>query len=160
MNVKLDNILNCTEEIIAHQVNCQNVMGSGVAKVLYTKYNDVKARYHMYNEHNDKEKLLGSTHIFRAFNKNHSESIIIANCYSQYNYGSTGEQFTDYEAVKKCFESLAKQVNGKVVAVPYGYGAGLGGGDWEIIARIICKALDNNVTFYKIDGYDEKNLVK
>lgn len=33
---------------IAHGVNCQNKMGSGVAKSLYEKWEDVKIKYHRY----------------------------------------------------------------------------------------------------------------
>ena len=30
--------------VIMHQVNCQNLMGAGVAKALYTKYPQVKEK--------------------------------------------------------------------------------------------------------------------
>ena len=31
-------ILDATEDIICHQVNCRGVMGAGVAKTLYTRW--------------------------------------------------------------------------------------------------------------------------
>lgn len=37
MRVVIGDITEATEDLILHQVNCQNIMGSGVAKVLYTK---------------------------------------------------------------------------------------------------------------------------
>lgn len=32
------NIFDATEDIICHQVNCQGVMGAGVAKALYQRW--------------------------------------------------------------------------------------------------------------------------
>lgn len=54
------NILDVTEGIIIHQVNCQNVMGAGVALQLSRKYPIVKQEYHnICNRYSDK-------HIFGA----------------------------------------------------------------------------------------------
>ena len=39
------NILDATEDIICHQVNCQGVMGAGVAKALYQRWPIVKGAY-------------------------------------------------------------------------------------------------------------------
>ena len=44
---------------IAHGVNCQNVMGSGVAKALYTKFPEVKERYHEFCNHVREQTRLG-----------------------------------------------------------------------------------------------------
>ena len=42
----MKDITSITKGVIMHQVNCQNVMGSGVAKALYTKYPQVKSEFH------------------------------------------------------------------------------------------------------------------
>ena len=42
----MKDITSITKGVIMHQVNCQNVMGSGVAKALYTKYPQVKLEFH------------------------------------------------------------------------------------------------------------------
>ena len=39
------NILEATEDIICHQVNCQGVMGSGLAKQIRSKWPSVFADY-------------------------------------------------------------------------------------------------------------------
>ena len=39
-------ILDAPQKYIAHGVNCQNKMGSGVAKVLFTEWRKVKEDYH------------------------------------------------------------------------------------------------------------------
>jgi O-acetyl-ADP-ribose deacetylase (regulator of RNase III) len=151
MKIIQGNILEAQEPIIIHQVNCMNKMGSGVAKALYTKYPDVKSRYHKFNERNKDQDLLGSVDVFRAFTKNHSDSKIIANCYSQYNYGSDGKLYTDYNAVNKCFEFLATRTKGDI-AIPYGYGCGLGGGEWSIISMFINSILKDRAVVYKLES--------
>ena len=45
MMIKKD-ITTIEKGVIMHQVNCQNVMGAGVAKALYTKHPKVKAAFH------------------------------------------------------------------------------------------------------------------
>jgi O-acetyl-ADP-ribose deacetylase (regulator of RNase III) len=150
INIKQGDITEATEDLIAHQVNCKNVMGSGVAKALFTKYPDVLAKYRWFNERTEEHELLGKVDIFTAFSKDHSTSKKIANCYSQFDYGSDGKLYTDYNAVNKCFKYIAENFKG-TVAVPYLYGCGLGGGDWSIVYSLIVANLGNRVTFYKLD---------
>jgi O-acetyl-ADP-ribose deacetylase (regulator of RNase III) len=64
---------------------------------------------------------------------------LILNCISQENYGRNGSRFVDYDAVFKIFT----QINHKVldwevneVSLPR-IGAGLGGGDWNVISAIV-----------------------
>lgn len=56
-------ITNAKENIICHQVNCQGVMGSGVAKALFTKYPQMRKDYfEYYNNHRESylpENFLG-----------------------------------------------------------------------------------------------------
>lgn len=42
----IGDVVEASEDIICHQVNCQNVMGAGVAKALYTRFPQVKQSYH------------------------------------------------------------------------------------------------------------------
>ena len=49
-------------ESIVHQVNCQNVMGSGVAKAIYTKWPEVKIEYHKYCDGINPHDLLGAVY--------------------------------------------------------------------------------------------------
>ena len=45
-----------------HQINCQNVMGTDVAKALYTRHPKVKAAFHQMakkDSYNTPEKRLG-----------------------------------------------------------------------------------------------------
>lgn len=42
---RIGNLLNAPQKVIAHQVNCQGKMGSGVAKVIRDKYPKVYETY-------------------------------------------------------------------------------------------------------------------
>lgn len=48
MDIITGDLLNITSGVIAHQVNCQNKMGAGVAKALYQRYPAVKSSYHAF----------------------------------------------------------------------------------------------------------------
>ena len=149
LNVKIGDITTATEDIIAHQVNCKNRMGSGVAKALMMKYPDVKTRYHFFNERIEEHDLLGKVDVFTAWTVDHATFKKVANCYSQFDFGSDGKLYTDYNAVDKCFKYLAENTKGSI-AVPYEYGCGLGGGDWSIVSALIVANLGDRVTFYKL----------
>lgn len=116
---------------IVHGCNAQGVMGSGVAKIVKEQYFDA---YKFYAEQYDEHGLkLGDVQFVPANGK------VIVNAITQDNFGRTGEKFVDYEAVANCMKSINKllKLNGEShVAMPQ-IGAGLGGGDWTVIAAII-----------------------
>jgi O-acetyl-ADP-ribose deacetylase (regulator of RNase III) len=152
MIIKNANIVTATEDIIIHQVNCQNVMGSGVAKALYTKWPKVKTDYHSYCDTMfklgfSKEDLLG--HILPVKVETNPNKFVI-NCYSQLTFGSDGRQHTDYEAIKECFNKINVVYDEPTVALPYMYGCGLGGGDWNIVSEIIENLFGDRAIIYKI----------
>lgn len=122
---------------IAHGVNCQNVMGSGVAKALYTKFPEVKTEYHRFCEDviSPKERL-GSVCIART-----DQFRIVFNCFTQINYGYDGKKYVSYPAIIDTFRQITKFINfngstGNVVAIPK-IGCGLAGGDWNIVEQLI-----------------------
>lgn len=147
-------------EIIIHQVNSSNVMGSGVAKAIYTKYPFVKCQYHDFcngiiygNKETKPKELLGKA--FRAREKGCERSVI--NVFGQLNYrrahDKPGEVHTNYDALRKAFDEIATHYAGCDVtfAIPYGLGSGLAGGNWQIVYSIIeenLKAFD--VHIYKL----------
>ena len=45
--------------ILLQQVNCQNAMGSGVAKAIYLKWPIVKEEYHKFSQNKNPNDLLG-----------------------------------------------------------------------------------------------------
>lgn len=146
------NILDTTKNIICHQVNCKGVMGAGLAKQIKSKYPNV---YHEYKQlcgnQNIKNKLLGATQFVDV-----STNKTIANLFGQDNYG-VKTRHTDYEAMELCLKSLYSVVNTDYskykdcsIAIPYGIGCGLAGGDWKIVKQMIDDILGEcDVTIYK-----------
>ncbi|WP_080845660.1 macro domain-containing protein [Cytobacillus gottheilii] len=141
------NILNASENIIAHQVNCHSVMGAGLAKQLRSKYPDLFESYKTYCDSfsHDRQSLLGKCFFVLTNGK------MIANVFGQYRYGR-GQRHTNYIALEKGLESLkeAAEELELSVAIPYGIGCGLAGGDWEVVYEIIVRVFDDyDVTIYK-----------
>jgi O-acetyl-ADP-ribose deacetylase (regulator of RNase III) len=150
INVLKGDLLNATEDIIAHQVNCQGVMGSGVAKAIKHKYpiafNEYSKMSTFYK--NIKHQLLGKCQIIAVGNGKY-----VANLFGQYNFGWSIKH-TDYEALKEALTTLkvSAKDNSKSVALPYNIGCGLGGGNWGIVLSIIDDVFnDYDVSLYNIE---------
>jgi len=144
-------ILQAEENIICHQVNCQGVMGSGLAKQIRAKYPEVYASYIKYCrgcKDNNPKNLLGEVQTVLV-----NDGKVIANLFGQFNYGK-GKQYTDYKALKQSLEgilTIATMVGDDSIAVPYNLGCGLAGGDWNIVYKIIEEVFDDyDVTIYKL----------
>lgn len=139
-------ILDAPQKHIAHGVNCQNKMGSGVAKALFTKYPDVKKFYHLFIEANlttiaERSKLLGKVQILIMPDEKR-----VVNCFTQEFYGYDGKKYVNYDAIHSCFEALRK-TNIKEIAIPK-IGCGLAGGNWEVVSRIIDDATGDDLDVY------------
>lgn len=151
-------LFHCGIPMIAHGCNAQGVMGSGVAKVVYDDYPWAYDTYRMMFERFQKrgrtdflghsfpsnDRLLTSEENFK------DEVSLIFNLITQDNYGRTGARFVNYWAIASSFKMMNDQVlrinkeslpeiskwGEPHVAIPL-IGAGLGGGDWNIIKEII-----------------------
>lgn len=120
-------LFDTTAPVIAHQVNCQKKMGSGVAKQVRERFPDV------YEEYLKKDGKLGDVFVCHSMP-------LIANLYAQDKYGYDGAQYTDLEALKKCFQKLnmaASNSNFRTIAMPYKIGCGRGGADWNVVYKMI-----------------------
>jgi O-acetyl-ADP-ribose deacetylase (regulator of RNase III) len=65
----------------------------------------------------------------------------IINAYTQYEYG-TDKMNVDYDAITMVMKKINHAYNGKRIGLPK-IGAGLAGGDWNIIRDIIEEQLKN-----------------
>lgn len=141
-------IFDSDADAILHQVNCQGVMGSGVAKQVREKYPIVFEYYKSWcDDPSMKPGLLG--HIQTVYTDESGKQAII-NLFAQDNYGYDGGCYTNYEALKKCFEAVNKQWAGHTIAIPYLIGCYRGGGDWNVVLDMIEKTLvDCDVTLYE-----------
>lgn len=141
-------LLNAREAAICHQVNCQNMMGSGVAKAIYTKWPEVKSEYHKFCAGKRPRDLLGNAqivflHDFPTGNK------VVINIFGQLNCGHDKICYTRYDALADAFDKLNTLAAGKTLAFPYGFGCGLAGGDWKEVERLMLEHLNNvDVTIY------------
>lgn len=104
-------LLNATEDIICHQVNCQGVMGSGVARQVKEKYPEVFESYKKACK--EISCLLGGVLYVSIKNKQQS----IANLFAQDSYGKQG-LYTDYIALQSCLNDLKHTTTGSI-AFPY-----------------------------------------
>lgn len=118
-------------DLIVHGCNCFCTMGAGIAKGIKTSFPEAYKADKQTGK-GDKKKL-GSISYAEISNQNHG--VIVVNAYTQYNYKGRGTK-TDYAAIKSCFKEIKKKFPGRKIGFPK-IGAGLGGGDWEIISEII-----------------------
>ena len=137
-----------TQNVVGHQTNCQGVMGSGIAKIVRTKYPECYEEYHSFCEtFENKEDLLGKCQLCKV-----GDNKYIANLFGQLNYG-TDKCYSDYEALKNALNTLKMQCAGKglSVSLPYNISCGRAGGDWNIVYGIIKAVFQNYpVILYKI----------
>lgn len=132
------NLLNVTAGCIAHSVNMQGVMGSGVARAVKQRY---PLAYESYREAYDLGKLkLGYVDWVMV-----ADGLFVANCVGQCFYGADGKRYTNYTALATGFCEIVSQMqicgelypdSDTTINFPK-IGAGLGGGDWNIIEQLI-----------------------
>lgn len=122
-------------DVIIHGCNCLCTMGSGIAKTIKNKYPQVY-KVDCETTKGDREKL-GS---YSAITVGHQSAFVVVNAYTQYIY-SRKDIDVDYEAVRKVFALVKQDFSGKRIGYPL-IGAGLAGGDWNVIESIIKHELD------------------
>lgn len=119
---------NDSDVVVCHQVNCLGVMGSGLAKQIKNKF---PAAYSSYRKKCiSGDATVGDVHFYRT------GKFIIANCFGQHSYGRD-KQYTQYEALAKCLRVVHKTFPDKTIRIPYKMGCGTGGGDWDVVLKII-----------------------
>lgn len=131
--------------VIIHGCNCFNTIGSGVAKALADKYPEVRQADNL-TEKGSEEKLGTISVAAVTLGEN---PLFIVNAYTQYNYGRQKNQYVSYDAIKSSLEQVKNVIlkgNNYKVGMPK-IGAKRGGGDWNVIKKIIENTLsDYDVT--------------
>lgn len=129
-------------DLIIHGCNCFCTMGAGIAKTIKQKFPEAY-KADLETEKGDKSKL---GKISWAQSKTESGELIIINGYTQFDWRGGGRK-ADYEAIREVFKNVKKEFSGLRIGYP-AIGAGLAGGDWQIISEIINEELkDENHTF-------------
>jgi O-acetyl-ADP-ribose deacetylase (regulator of RNase III) len=167
MSIKFCNgdLLESGCSLICHQVNCQGVMGSGIAKSIREKWPEVYSQYkHFCNEHDrlacelyggyengpvGSDLLLGKT---QKVEINDKQAVI--NMFSQLAYGYDGNRYTSYDAFYNCLcEIILHAKLGSRIGFPHGIGSVRGGANWNIILKMIEEVLgeDYQVEIWRFD---------
>jgi|SRR5690554_3443309 len=147
------NLLDLAEEgrfdIIVHGANCFCTMGSGIARQIKERYPKAYLVDQLTRER-DKDKLGKFTQAYvTGFRENTNGvtrnsgwhyNFTIINAYTQYYYGGR-EVHADYDAIKSVFKQIKMlyDMNPQAplrIGIPQ-IGAGLAGGDWKVIEKII-----------------------
>lgn len=150
--------------IIAHQVNCQGVMGSGVAKQIRQRNPQMFLNYarHCAAAKRTGWSPLGTNLILHT--DADAESYVpgtmvytgqyICNMFAQNMYGYDGRRYTNIDALRSCFTKLAQYAreDGLTVAMPYKVGCVRGGANWEVVYKMIEEIFrDVNVELWRLD---------
>lgn len=152
------NLLNATENIIMHQVNCKGVMGAGVAyqirRYLLSDYE--YGRYIEVCQSHTAKELLGN-YMIHTTSKN-DQGII--DLFGE-NIPTETEVDTDYNALEKALSAAVHftVAHNLSIALPGYLGCGLAGGDWEIVYNMIRKVeqLHNtSISVYYLDSSVKK----
>lgn len=137
------NLLDVKTGVICHQVNCQGVMGSGIALQIKNRWPEV---FNTYTAHvraaqpqefrtyvRPGRSVLGEIDLVKV-----QDGLNVANIYGQDGYGMDGRRYTNYGAVAQAFARLKIQLGGyDMLYVPYNMGCDRGGADWGVYSEII-----------------------
>lgn len=166
LHYKVGNLLDAPQKVIAHQVNCQGKMGSGVAKAIRDKYPKVYEDYSAVCGKLPPKALRGMTQIITD-----SERVIV-NLFGQEYYGYDGKKYTSYAYLTKALDYLFSTIfqyntihsneigselySDNAFAIPYKMGCDRGGADWDIVESILEDLSDYygvDVYIYSLEGY-------
>ncbi len=152
-------------DVIAHGCNCHSTMGAGIAPQMARAFGADKFPMELWGSTIQKlgnidyeTVVLGENAIWSLsdYKNNRNEpELTVVNAYTQYNYGRNHVDGTfkplDYEALTLCMRKMNKIFKGQHIGLPQ-IGAGLAGGDWEVIKKIIQTELSDckvTVVIYK-----------
>ena len=144
-------------DVIVHGCNCFCTMGAGIAKSIKHQFPEAYKADLMTHE-GDANKLGTYTSATvscrprqRARNEDSAQQpLTIINAYTQYHFKPREKivngrrkriRPVNYDAIRMAFRNIKEQYSGKRLGYPK-IGAGLAGGDWQIISRIIDEELE------------------
>lgn len=139
--------LNGDFDVIVHGCNCFCTMGGGIAYQISKFFPEAK-EVDMKTTYGSRDKLGEYT---KAEVIKNNKKIIVVNAYTQYDYGRSKIN-VDYFAIRNVFRKIAKDFAGLRIAYPK-IGAGLAGGNWDVIISIINEELNGqNHTYVEYDN--------
>lgn len=136
-------------DVVVHGCNCFCTMGAGIAPLMAEAFGCDNFIMEADEYKGDINKL-GSIDYEKVKVSLVITDVFVVNAYTQYGFGRNHESGSDipldYDALRLCMRKINHIFKGSEVGLPK-IGAGLGGGDWELIKQIIQQELvDCNVT--------------
>lgn len=122
-------------DVVVHGCNCFCNMGAGIARQVKK---DFPAAFVADQQTIPKDKNKLGTYS-KAHIQEGDSAFVIINAYTQYNWRGNGLK-ADYDAIRRVFASIATDFAQARIGYPL-IGAGLAGGDWQVIAAIIKQEL-------------------
>lgn len=152
-------------DVITHGCNCLSNMGAGIAPQMAKAFGVDKFWMESWGPTISKlgcidyeTFVIGENAIWSiedADNKLNEPELIVVNSYTQFRYGKNHTDGVskplDYEALTLCMRKINQEFSGKHIGLPK-IGAGLAGGDWNRIKKIIqteLKDMQVSVVIYK-----------
>jgi O-acetyl-ADP-ribose deacetylase (regulator of RNase III) len=142
------NLLDAPVDAICHVANCQNTMGSGVAKAIREVYPEAYEADCLTIK-GDKNKL-GTFSKAYVSTFEHLDNInikVIYNLYAQFDYARShyGEtRHLSYDALYKCLEKLRLDLGEMSLGLPYKMGSDRAGGNFNIVKCMIEEVFKHN----------------
>lgn len=127
--------------VLLHQVNCQGVMGSGVALAVKERYPEVFTAYRDLCE-TESGFLLSRGQLVST----RRDDLWVGNIFGQHGYG-TDRRHTSYDAVNLALTEIKRKsarLDDPVFILPYKMGCDRGGGDWNIYSAILTATLGSH----------------
>jgi O-acetyl-ADP-ribose deacetylase (regulator of RNase III) len=121
-------------DVIIHGCNCFCTMSAGIAKLIKKQFPEAYEA-DLATEKGEKSKI-GTI----SWVKSADRKLFIVNGYTQFNWKGNGRK-ADYEAIRAVFKKVKTEFSGLRIGYP-AIGAGLAGGDWNVIGAIIEEELE------------------
>lgn len=144
MNILNKDILTIDRGIICHQVNCQGVMGTGIALSIKQKWPKV------FEEYRNKLLMPRYKNLGRAQIIAVNDHLYCCNLYGQFDYGRDYRR-TEYGSIYRALKTLKNSIdtmenNGIVdlpVYFPYKMSCNNAGGDWNLVMEMLDELFPN-----------------
>jgi len=117
-------------DVIFHCCNCFCTMGSGIAPQIKNAFPEAYEA--------DCKTVSGDNNKLGTISYTENTSPIVVNLYGQFGYGNRkfGKPDVNYDALRSAIKLMKEKFSGKLFGGPK-IGAGLAGGDWSIIEKIL-----------------------
>lgn len=142
---KQGNLLDNHCNVIAHGCNCMNTMNSGVARAIRERYPEAYEA--------DCQTVGGNKSKLGTFSKAlvDNRARMVYNLYQQYGYGRD-RVYLDYAALEVALKAMREDLlslgifHTCKIGMPK-IGAGLAGGDWQMVSNIIDTVFDDKAVW-------------